>query len=89
LEEARREGGGGGLTIEFLQERDHLGVVGLRGALEDALRVDLALEDPVDEDAGELHVVGLDLARLDELLHLGDADLGRPAGTVRASEQER
>src|ERR1700688_1811865 len=43
----------------------------------DPLLVTRSLEDPLDEDARRVNLVGIELAHLDELLDLGDRDLPR------------
>src|SRR4051812_11216835 len=52
------------------------GAVGARagGAVLDLLALRADDDHPVDEDPGQVHVLGPDLAGLDELLDLGDGD---------------
>ena len=50
----------------------------------DSLFVPLTLEHTVDEHAREVDVVGVDLARLDQLLHLGNGDAASARANVTA-----
>ena len=52
------------------------------GALLDRLLVLGALDDALHEDAGRVHLVGVELARLDQLLDLGDGDLAGRAAII-------
>jgi hypothetical protein len=82
----KRGGNQGILTVEAVEVCHQLGLVRSGCLLEYAPGVDLALEDSVDKYAGQLHLVGLDLSGLDELLDLGDADRGGPARPSHPSE---
>src|ERR1700710_2002622 len=53
---------------------------GAGGAELDLLALDADLDDALHVDPGEVDVVGADLARLDELLDLGDGDPPGHAG---------
>ncbi len=47
-----------------------------RGAFFDTLRIILALEDGVHEDAGSMNLVGIELAGFDEMFDFGDYKIG-------------
>ena len=51
-----------------------------RRALLDALLVALPLDEAMDVHARQVDLVGVEIARLDYLLHLGDAHLARGGG---------
>jgi hypothetical protein len=56
------------------------------GAYLDALLVAGSLDEPVDVDSGEVDLVRVQAAGLDDLLNLGNADLaGRRHGRVKVA----
>src|SRR6202012_3987348 len=57
--------------------RRRLSGPGPRGPLLDRLLAGLRLHDALNEDPRRVDMVGVDLARLDQLLNLGDGDLAR------------
>src|SRR5690606_9539409 len=65
-----------------------MSVASSHGALLDALLGVRVVHDAIDIDAGQVHLVRVEVADLDDLLHLGDADLaGHGAGRVEVARR--